>query len=352
MVTAGVEVGDVVCPTAATRTGSPSLLRSQAGRLIGVVPRDGPEPARPAARTAPLLGAVISNGNLYCPKTPASSCSTARPAQKGERRQKRRRSHRTSPAHRRARQYKLGGRERRDDEDGYHRFAMPGGDRKVCRCPLRPDSMSLPRSTAPRSSPRPSTRPSAVCKRASPSRGHRRPEDPPAPRLSFAPAPPLLRAPQRSRAGRTRRSRTPLRTTSSRGWSRLMGLSPPTRSFSPVSSPSATSASSPPGTPARPRTHRRAAAGLPPRTTQTPPENHPRQPHRPAITRPRRTAPHAAAHQHAATAPCTAQTQTEAPRQHAQPAAMQQANTKINSGHPARQPEMSDLNVNMVPTET
>ena len=83
-------------------------------------------------------GAVIANGNLYCPATPpalltvgplpraASAEATA--------------AHDTKTAE--AARYKLG-RITADGTDGYHRVACPAAAGKI-RCPLRPDSMDLP----------------------------------------------------------------------------------------------------------------------------------------------------------------------------------------------------------------
>lgn len=82
-------------------------------------------------------GASLFNGNLYCPSTPAGLfriSPLSRGASKDE-----------VAAHDRVAfelsRYKLG-RLSRDDEDGYHRVGCPAVAGK-CRCPLRPDSMSL-----------------------------------------------------------------------------------------------------------------------------------------------------------------------------------------------------------------
>jgi hypothetical protein len=84
-------------------------------------------------------GAVISNGNLYCPAAPRSLLQlgplarTATPAQAADHDRK------TAEATR----YKLG-RLTGDDADGYHRVRCPAVAGKI-RCPLRPSSMTLDR---------------------------------------------------------------------------------------------------------------------------------------------------------------------------------------------------------------
>jgi hypothetical protein len=84
-------------------------------------------------------GAIIANGNLYCPCTPrsllelgplprdaTSEHATAHDAQTAE-----------------LARYKLG-RITRDDPDGYHRVQCPAATGKL-RCPLRTQSMTLDR---------------------------------------------------------------------------------------------------------------------------------------------------------------------------------------------------------------
>jgi hypothetical protein len=84
-------------------------------------------------------GAVIANGNLYCPCTPrpllelAPLSRAAAPAQAAQH------DARTAEAAR----YKLG-RLTSDDADGYHRVQCPAAAGKV-RCPLQPPSMTLDR---------------------------------------------------------------------------------------------------------------------------------------------------------------------------------------------------------------
>jgi len=84
-----------------------------------------------------FAGAVLCNGNLYCPMTPTALFDIgplSRGASKDE----------TAAHDRRAEElsrYKLG-RVTADDQDGYHRVMCPAAMGKV-RCPLRESSMSL-----------------------------------------------------------------------------------------------------------------------------------------------------------------------------------------------------------------
>lgn len=82
-------------------------------------------------------GAVISNGNLYCPSTPAALMNLG-PLARGA-------SADDVAAHdamtAELARYKLG-RISADDPDGFHRVVCPAVAGKV-RCPVRPDSMAL-----------------------------------------------------------------------------------------------------------------------------------------------------------------------------------------------------------------
>jgi hypothetical protein len=84
-------------------------------------------------------GAVISNGNLYCPKTPRPLLELGPPARTATKEQAADRERRTSELAR----YKLG-RLTADDADGYHRVQCPAAMGKI-RCPLRAASMRLDR---------------------------------------------------------------------------------------------------------------------------------------------------------------------------------------------------------------
>ena len=84
-------------------------------------------------------GAIIANGNLYCPATPSSLPGLGPLARDA--------SHDDITAHdaktAELARYKLG-RISRDDDDGYHRVQCPAAMGKI-RCPLRPASMTLDR---------------------------------------------------------------------------------------------------------------------------------------------------------------------------------------------------------------
>ena len=84
-------------------------------------------------------GAIIANGNLYCPATPRSLPELGPLARTATPQQAAAHDGKTAELAR----YKLG-RLTRDDEDGYHRVACPAAIGKI-RCPLRPSSMRLDR---------------------------------------------------------------------------------------------------------------------------------------------------------------------------------------------------------------
>src|SRR5690349_4051389 len=84
-------------------------------------------------------GAVIANGNLYCPATPRTLTELGPLARTAAKEQAADHDRKTSELAR----YKLG-RITADDADGYHRVQCPAAMRKV-RCPLRPASMLLDR---------------------------------------------------------------------------------------------------------------------------------------------------------------------------------------------------------------
>jgi hypothetical protein len=84
-------------------------------------------------------GAIISNGNLYCPLTPRPLLELGPLARTATKAQAADHDRQTSELAR----YKLG-RLTADDADGYHRVACPAATGKI-RCPLRPASMRLDR---------------------------------------------------------------------------------------------------------------------------------------------------------------------------------------------------------------
>jgi hypothetical protein len=164
------------------------------------------------------MGAILANGNLYCPATPKALLELS-PLKRGG-------SAEEVAAHDRLTgelsKYKLG-RISGYDRDGYHRVACPAAQGKL-RCPLRPASLALPH-TRPQVL-RPPDSPPACCRQQTltvppqvnaktaqkhdyPSRAHRR---------SYA---------RRSAAERAYASvKDPATNDLSRGWCRLMGLTP------------------------------------------------------------------------------------------------------------------------------
>jgi hypothetical protein len=84
-------------------------------------------------------GAIIANGNLYCPATPRTLTELGPLARTATKEQAADHDRTTSELAR----YKLG-RITADDADGYHRVQCPAAMGKV-RCPLRPASMLLDR---------------------------------------------------------------------------------------------------------------------------------------------------------------------------------------------------------------
>jgi hypothetical protein len=202
-------------------------------------------------------GAIIANGNLYCPATPRTLLELGPLPRDTTVEQAAAHDARTAELAR----YKLG-RITRDDEDGYHRVACPAAMGKI-RCPLRPPSMTLDRDRP--EILQPPGNPQACCtqqtltvppevtaktaqKHDYPSKAHRR---------SYA-----------RRTGAERgfaTAKDPATNTISRGWCRLMGLTPlmlfavtlpVVRNQRILAAWDARQAENP----------RRAAAGLPPRT--------------------------------------------------------------------------------------
>ena len=163
-------------------------------------------------------GAIIANGSLYCPCTPRSLLQLGPLARDATREQAAAHDTRTAELAR----YKLG-RLTRDDPDGYHRVQCPAAMGKI-RCPLRPSSMTLDRDRP--EILQPPEHPPACCtqqtltvppevtaktaqKHDYPSAAHRR---------SYA-----------RRTGAERgfaTAKDPATNDISRGWCRLMGLTP------------------------------------------------------------------------------------------------------------------------------
>jgi hypothetical protein len=85
-------------------------------------------------------GAIIANGNLYCPQTPRPLLELGPLARTATKEQAADHDRQTSELAR----HKLG-RLTADDPDGYHRVQCPAAMGKI-RCPLHPASMTLDRS--------------------------------------------------------------------------------------------------------------------------------------------------------------------------------------------------------------
>jgi hypothetical protein len=202
-------------------------------------------------------GAIIANGSLYCPATPRTLTELGPLPRDATPEQAAAHDAKTAELAR----YKLG-RLTRDDEDGYHRVACPAAMGKI-RCPLRTPSMTLDRDRP--QILQPPEHPQACCtqhtltvppqvtaktaqKHDYPSKAHRR---------SYA-----------RRTGAERgfaTAKDPASNNISRGWCRLMGLTPLTlfavtllivRNQRILAAWDARQA----------QNARRAAAGLPPRT--------------------------------------------------------------------------------------
>ena len=163
-------------------------------------------------------GAIIANGNLYCPATPRTLLELGPLARDATPDQAAAHDQQTAETAR----YKLG-KITADDADGYHRVACPAAMGKI-RCPLRPASMTLNRQRPQILTP--PGHPPACCtqqtitvppqiaaktrqKHDYPSAAHRR---------SYA---------RRTGAERTfATAKDPASNNITRGWCRLMGLTP------------------------------------------------------------------------------------------------------------------------------
>ena len=163
-------------------------------------------------------GAIIANGNLYCPATPQPLLQLGPLTRDATPEQASTHDQQTAETAR----YKLG-KITADDADGYHRVACPAAMGKI-RCPLRPASMTLNRQrpqilTPPEHPPACCTQQTITVppqiaaktrqKHDYPSAAHRR---------SYA---------RRTGAERTfATAKDPASNNITRGWCRLMGLAP------------------------------------------------------------------------------------------------------------------------------
>jgi hypothetical protein len=202
-------------------------------------------------------GAVIANGNLYCPRTPRTLTELGPLARTAAKEQAADHDRQTAELAR----YKLG-RLTADDADGYHRVACPAVTGKI-RCPLRPASMTLDRGRPEILTP--PEHPQACC----------------AQQTITVPPDVLAKTAQKHdypsaawRRSYTRRTgaergfataKDPATNDISRGWCRLMGLTPLmlfTTTLLIVRNQRILAA----WNARQEETQRRAAAGLPPRT--------------------------------------------------------------------------------------
>ena len=221
-------------------------------------------------------GAVISNGNLYCPATPRPLLELGPLARDATSEQTAAHDHQTAETAR----YKLG-KITTSDADGYHRVMCPAAMGKT-RCPLRPGSMSLDYQRPEILTP--PEHPPACCTQQTitvpPGCTPRRPRNTTTPPRPTAGPTRGGRLP----SGRSPPPKTPPATTSTAAGAGSWA-SPPSPSASPACSPSATSASSPP-TPAartatpggpRPGCRRKPDAGAARHSPASPPPRHNRQ---------------------------------------------------------------------------
>jgi hypothetical protein len=133
---AGIPIGDVLSDSGYAHRDAAAWaipLRAAGAQLVqDLHPHDrGPKGTHE--------GAIISNGNLYCPKTPRPLLELG-PLPRGATPEEAT-AHDTKTAE--TARHKLG-RLTRDDPDGYHRVACPAVMGKI-RCPLQPSSMTQDR---------------------------------------------------------------------------------------------------------------------------------------------------------------------------------------------------------------
>jgi hypothetical protein len=136
MPAAGIPIGDVLADSGYAHRDADAWalpLRDTGAQLVqDLHPHDrGPRGTH--------HGAIIANGNLYCPKTPHTLLELGPLAPGAAKEQTADHDRKTAELAR----YKLG-RITRDDADGYHRVQCPAAMGKI-RCPLRPASMRLDR---------------------------------------------------------------------------------------------------------------------------------------------------------------------------------------------------------------
>jgi hypothetical protein len=215
MPAAGIPLGDVLADSGYAHRAAAAWaipLRAAGASLVqDLHPHDrGPQGTHE--------GAIIANGNLYCPATPKpllelSPLPPGAPAGDVA-------AHDTQAAE--LARHKLG-RHTADDTDGYHRVTCPATAGKI-RCPLRPESMKLDRDrpeiiTAPKHPP-------ACCTQQTITVG---PQIAAKTRQKHDYPSPQWRRSYRRRTSAERANSTIKDTASNniaRGWCRLMGLAP------------------------------------------------------------------------------------------------------------------------------
>ena len=211
----GIPLGDLLADSGYSRrdagTWALPLRRAGAQLVQDLHPHDrGPKGTH--------HGAIIANGNLYCPATPRTLLELGPLARTATREQTADHDRKTAELAR----YKLG-KITRDDEDGYHRVQCPAAMGKI-RCPLRPASMTLDRDRPEILTP--PQHPQACCAQQTITV----PPDVPAKTAQKHDYPSA--AWRRSYARRTGAERgfatakDPATSTIARGWCRLMGLTP------------------------------------------------------------------------------------------------------------------------------
>ena len=187
----GIPLGDILADS--------GYAHRDAGAWALPLRAPAPNSSRTCTRTtaAPRehhAGAIIANGNLYCPATPGPLLHLGPLAPGATADQVTAHDQQTAELAR----HKLG-RLTADDADGYHRVTCPAAAGKL-RCPLRPASMTLDRNRP--GDPHPAPAPAGLLHPADPDhRAGRRGEDPAETRLPLSGAPPLLRPPHQRRTG-------------------------------------------------------------------------------------------------------------------------------------------------------
>ncbi len=216
MPAAGIDLGDILADSGYAHRDAEAWaipLRQAGAQLIqDLHPHDrGPRGTHD--------GAIIANGNLYCPATPKALLQLGPLARDATPEQVT--AHDTQAAE--LSRHKLG-RISADDADGYHRVMCPAAMGKI-RCPLRPQSMTRdrgrPEILAPPQHPPACCTQQTITVPPDVAAKTRQKHDYPSP------------AHRRSYTRRTGSERTfatlkdPATSNISRGWCRLMGLTPP-----------------------------------------------------------------------------------------------------------------------------